>query len=168
MIPTVLIICSPLAVLFIMEVDERLFETIDAVNQRWVDKVTKRKETEEATMSNRGICKKSDCAALTSAEIGVLDAAGQDDGAEDDPEEEEAADESLPDVPRRDVHDALLGGPGGSDEPEGDGADEVQVQDLDVRDRRVELLEQHTRQLEQHTHQLEQRLQLLEAKNAAL
>ena len=141
-----------------MEVDERLFETIDAVNQRWVDKVTKRKETEEVTMSNRGICKKSDCAALTSAEIGVPDAAGQDDGAEDDAEEEEAADESLPDAPRRDVHDALLDG---RDEPEGDGADEVRVQDLDGRDQRVWLLEQHTRQLEQ-------RLQLLEAKNAAL
>ena len=34
-----------------MEMDERIFDTIDAINQRWVDKVTQRKDLEELTMS---------------------------------------------------------------------------------------------------------------------
>ena len=54
-----------------MEIDERAFETIDTVNQKWVDRVTKRKEIEETTMSGRDIFEKSD-GALTSAEIVAL------------------------------------------------------------------------------------------------
>ena len=48
------LIYNAVIILFIMEMDERVFETIDAVNQRWVDKVTKRKELEGVTMSGRG------------------------------------------------------------------------------------------------------------------
>lgn len=36
-----------------MEMDERVFDTIDAMNQKWVDRVTKRKELDEITMSGR-------------------------------------------------------------------------------------------------------------------
>ena len=70
LIIAVLTIRSPRAVLFIMEIDERVFETIDTVNQRWVDKVTKRDEIEGATTSGHGNGEKSD--ALTSEEIGAL------------------------------------------------------------------------------------------------
>ncbi|EJK57793.1 hypothetical protein THAOC_22130, partial [Thalassiosira oceanica] len=71
MILTMFTIRSPRAVLFVMEIDERVFETIDTVNQRWVDKVTKREETAEAKISNHGIGEKSD-GALTSEEVEAL------------------------------------------------------------------------------------------------
>lgn len=48
------LIYNAVIILFIMEMDERVFETIDAVNQRWIDKVTKRRELEGVTMSGRG------------------------------------------------------------------------------------------------------------------
>ncbi|EJK49650.1 hypothetical protein THAOC_31450 [Thalassiosira oceanica] len=60
-----------LFVLFIMEIDERAFETIDSVNQRWVDEVTKRKRMDEDTISSRGIGEKSDCV-LTLEQVEAL------------------------------------------------------------------------------------------------
>ena len=50
-----------------MEIDERAFDTIDSVNCRWVDKVTKRKEMGE----DCGIGEKSD-GVLTSEEVRAL------------------------------------------------------------------------------------------------
>mmetsp|Transcript_35466 Transcript_35466/g.84654 ORF Transcript_35466/g.84654 Transcript_35466/m.84654 type:complete len:100 (-) Transcript_35466:63-362(-) len=54
-----------------MEIDERAFETIDTVNQRWVDEVTKRKRMDEDTISSRGIGEKSDCV-LTLEQVEAL------------------------------------------------------------------------------------------------
>lgn len=47
------LIYNAVIILFIMEMDERIFDTIDAMNQKWVDRVTKRKEMDEITMSGR-------------------------------------------------------------------------------------------------------------------
>ncbi|EJK49336.1 hypothetical protein THAOC_31797, partial [Thalassiosira oceanica] len=54
-----------------MEIDERAFEAIDSVNQRWVDRVTKREEMDDGTMPGHGNGEKSD-GALTSEEVEAL------------------------------------------------------------------------------------------------
>jgi len=65
------LIYNAVIILFIMEIDERAFEAIDAVNQRWVDKVTKREEMDDGTMPGHGNGEKSD-GALTSEEVEAL------------------------------------------------------------------------------------------------